>query len=71
MRVLLVFPFRASPTYAPLGVADLPVPREAGQRVDVPAAIAEPDCTIWVAGGWRAEVGTLGAWVLRRSGAGR
>ena len=56
---------------APLEIADLPVPREPHKRVDGPVAIAEPDCTIWVAEGWRAEVGALGAWILRRTGAPR
>jgi N-methylhydantoinase A/oxoprolinase/acetone carboxylase beta subunit len=31
-----------------------------------PAVIAEPDCTIWVAPGWSADVGALGAFLLRR-----
>jgi hypothetical protein len=33
-----------------------------------PAVIAEPDCTVWVAEGWRADVDEGGAWILRRSG---
>lgn len=52
----------------PLEVGDLPVPGERDKRVDGPAVIAETDCTIWVADGWQAEVGALGAWVLRRRG---
>ncbi|TMM17475.1 MAG: hydantoinase/oxoprolinase family protein [Actinobacteria bacterium] len=31
-----------------------------------PCVLAEPDCTLWVPGGWRAEVGGDGAWVLKR-----
>jgi N-methylhydantoinase A/oxoprolinase/acetone carboxylase beta subunit len=30
-----------------------------------PAVVAEADCTVWVPEGWRAEVGPLGAWILR------
>ncbi|MFP5256329.1 MAG: hydantoinase/oxoprolinase family protein [Acidimicrobiia bacterium] len=33
-----------------------------------PTTIVEPDCTIWVPEGWRAEPGAGGALVLRRSG---
>jgi N-methylhydantoinase A/oxoprolinase/acetone carboxylase beta subunit len=32
-----------------------------------PAVIAEPDCTVWVAGGWVADVHRSGSWILRRS----
>ena len=32
-----------------------------------PRVIAEPDCTVWVAEGWRADVDEGGAWILRRS----
>ena len=46
---------------------DLPAPvRLPGGPVAGPAVIAEPDCTIWVADGWRAEAGARGALVLRR-----
>jgi N-methylhydantoinase A/oxoprolinase/acetone carboxylase beta subunit len=31
-----------------------------------PCVLAEPDCTLWVPEGWRAEVGGDGAWVLKR-----
>jgi N-methylhydantoinase A/oxoprolinase/acetone carboxylase beta subunit len=31
-----------------------------------PCVLAEPDCTVWVPDGWRAEVGAEGAWVLKR-----
>jgi N-methylhydantoinase A/oxoprolinase/acetone carboxylase beta subunit len=50
-----------------LGGDDLPAPvRLPGGPVAGPAVIAEPDCTIWVADGWRAEAGARGALVLRR-----
>lgn len=49
---------------APLAVSDLPVvPREAAVG---PAVIAEADCTVHVAAGWRADPGPLGALVLTR-----
>jgi N-methylhydantoinase A/oxoprolinase/acetone carboxylase beta subunit len=51
---------------APLRLADLPVVER--QPAVGPAVIAEPDCTIVVADGWRAEVGEAGALVLRRGG---
>jgi N-methylhydantoinase A/oxoprolinase/acetone carboxylase beta subunit len=31
-----------------------------------PCVLAEPDCTLWVPEGWRADVGGDGAWVLKR-----
>jgi N-methylhydantoinase A/oxoprolinase/acetone carboxylase beta subunit len=31
-----------------------------------PAVVTEPDCTIWVPGGWSAELGAAGAYVLQR-----
>ncbi len=46
---------------------DLPAPARLPRGPDSgPAVIAEPDCTIWVADGWRAEAGAAGALVLRR-----
>ena len=50
---------------APVDVADLPVAERAA--ADGPAVIAEPDCTIWVPAGWRAEPGAAGALVLTRA----
>ena len=49
---------------APLAVTDLP-------DVERPSLVGpvtgqEPDCTIWVPVGWRAEPGEAGALVLRR-----
>jgi N-methylhydantoinase A/oxoprolinase/acetone carboxylase beta subunit len=32
-----------------------------------PAVLAEPDCTIWVAPGWRADVHAAGSWLLTRA----
>jgi N-methylhydantoinase A/oxoprolinase/acetone carboxylase beta subunit len=49
---------------SPIDVAMLPdVVRESATG---PVAIAESDCTVWVADGWRAEPGAAGALVLRR-----
>ena len=31
-----------------------------------PVVVAEPDCTIWVPAGWRADLGVAGALVLTR-----
>jgi N-methylhydantoinase A/oxoprolinase/acetone carboxylase beta subunit len=36
--------------------------------VDGPAVLAEPDCTIWVASGWRARGHPSGSWLLTRAG---
>lgn len=51
-----------------LDLVDLPVPehRAAFEAVEGPRVIAEPDCTIWLADGWRAELGAAGALVLQR-----
>ena len=51
---------------SPVALADLPDPGGRTGRVQGPAVIAEPDCTIWVADGWAATVGGGGAWVLTR-----
>lgn len=50
---------------APLDVTDLPAP-PARSAVVGPTVVAEPDCTIWVADGWRADPGPVGALVLTR-----
>ena len=50
---------------APLTLADLPTP--AREVLTGPHVAVEPDCTVYVPGGWRAEPGPLGAWLLRRS----
>jgi len=60
---------RARATRPPaLVLDDLPVPdhRATFDPVDGPRVIAEPDCTIWLAEGWRAQPGAAGALVLRR-----
>ena len=36
-----------------------------------PEVVAEPDCTVWIAPGWRAEAGPLGAWLLTHDRASR
>lgn len=53
---------------APVGLDDLPAPARRGATG--PAVLAEPDCTIWVPEGWRAEPGVAGALVLRRTDGG-
>jgi N-methylhydantoinase A/oxoprolinase/acetone carboxylase beta subunit len=49
---------------SPVSMADLPTQERTG--VVGPAVIAEPDCTIWVADGWRADPHPSGALVLAR-----
>jgi N-methylhydantoinase A/oxoprolinase/acetone carboxylase beta subunit len=49
---------------APLSPSDLPP--VARSRVVGPEVVAEPDCTVWLPDGWRAEPGPLGAWMLTR-----
>lgn len=51
---------------APLEVTDLPPPAER-QAATGPTVVSEPDCTIWVAEGWRAQPGPLGALLLTRT----
>lgn len=51
---------------AGLDLTDVPAPARAGAVG--PTAIAEPDCTIWLPEGWRAEPGEAGALVLQREG---
>ncbi|HZQ79702.1 MAG TPA: hydantoinase B/oxoprolinase family protein [Acidimicrobiia bacterium] len=41
-----------------------PLPREPRRG---PAVASEPDCTVWIPGGWVAEPGPLGAWILTRA----
>jgi N-methylhydantoinase A/oxoprolinase/acetone carboxylase beta subunit len=62
-----VVALRATATLdAPVDVADLPAPARRGGAG--PLTIVEPDCTIWVPPGWRADEGEAGALVLRRTG---
>ena len=49
---------------SPVALADLP--SLARDSAVGPAVIAEPDCTIWVPDGWRAEPGVAGSLVLTR-----
>jgi N-methylhydantoinase A/oxoprolinase/acetone carboxylase beta subunit len=50
----------------PVDVTALPVPKR--EPVLGPAVVSEPDCTVYVPAGWRAEVeGEVGAWILRRT----
>ncbi len=51
---------------APVALADLPAPPRPSAVGR--AVIAEPDCTIWVPEGWRADPGAAGALVLTRVG---
>jgi N-methylhydantoinase A/oxoprolinase/acetone carboxylase beta subunit len=49
---------------APLRPDELPAVER--RAVRGPEVVAEPDCTVWIPDGWRADPGPLGAWVLRR-----
>lgn len=51
-----------------VAVDDLPEPERIDAQVVGPEAIAESDCTVWVAAGWTASPGAGGALVLRRGG---
>ena len=51
---------------APLEVTDLPPPAQR-QAATGPTVVSEPDCTIWVPEGWRAEPGPVGALLLTRT----
>jgi N-methylhydantoinase A/oxoprolinase/acetone carboxylase beta subunit len=63
-----VVAIRASARWpSPVDISALPAPERAG-RVTGPALIAEADCTIWVAAGWRAEAHPAGSWLLTRGG---
>ena len=50
---------------SPLQLDDLP-PVDRRSAVG-PAVVAEPDCTVWIPPGWRAEVGAASALVLRHT----
>jgi N-methylhydantoinase A/oxoprolinase/acetone carboxylase beta subunit len=52
---------------SPVDTAELAAPTRRGP-VRGPAVIAEADCTVWVAPGWRATVHPAGAWILERGG---
>ena len=58
---------RASARLAPVvDASSLGSPRDRATAVVGPAVLAEPDCTVWVADGWRADVHPSGSWVLTR-----
>jgi N-methylhydantoinase A/oxoprolinase/acetone carboxylase beta subunit len=67
-----VIALRAVATRPPSVAADdLPdPPARLDGEVRGPAAVAEADCTIWVAEGWVARPGAAGALLLRRAGEG-
>ena len=48
-----------------LSMEDLPAAGERRASVG-PCVLAEPDCTVWVPEGWRADVTDDGSWVLHR-----
>ena len=50
---------------APLDLSDLPDPGGRDPAAG-PAVIPEPDCTLWIPPGWRADVHESGAWVVTR-----
>jgi N-methylhydantoinase A len=50
---------------APLAVDDLPAPERAPVRG--PMVVGEPECTVWIPAGWRADPGPSGAWVVVRA----
>jgi N-methylhydantoinase A/oxoprolinase/acetone carboxylase beta subunit len=66
-----VVALRASARLAPtVDAATLPAPAGRSAAVVVgPVALAEPDCTVWVADGWRADLHASGSWLLTRDGA--
>ena len=45
-------------------------PRRSATTVRGPAVVSETDCTVYVPAGWRADVGPLGTWILRRPSGG-
>jgi N-methylhydantoinase A/oxoprolinase/acetone carboxylase beta subunit len=63
-----VVAIRASARWpSPVDINALPVPDRTGP-VQGPAVIAEPDCTIWVAAGWRAVAHSAGSWLMTKAG---
>jgi N-methylhydantoinase A/oxoprolinase/acetone carboxylase beta subunit len=61
-----VIALRASARWpSPVDIHGLPAVERKGP-VTGPAAIAEPDCTIWVPPGWTAMTDPSGSWLLRR-----
>jgi N-methylhydantoinase A/oxoprolinase/acetone carboxylase beta subunit len=67
-RAVEVVAIRASARWvSPVDIGTLPVPDRSGP-ITGPAAIAEADCTIWVAPGWCATAHPVGSWLLTRVG---
>jgi N-methylhydantoinase A/oxoprolinase/acetone carboxylase beta subunit len=62
-----VVAIRATARVAPPPLAFGPV-APVRRPVRGPAAVAEPDCAVWVPAGWSATVHDSGAWVLTRDG---
>jgi N-methylhydantoinase A/oxoprolinase/acetone carboxylase beta subunit len=63
-----VVALRASARWAsPVDITGLALPDRKGP-ISGPCVIAEPDCTVWVAPGWQAEVHPSGSWLLTRAG---
>jgi N-methylhydantoinase A/oxoprolinase/acetone carboxylase beta subunit len=63
-----VVAIRASARWAsPVDINALPLPDRRGP-VPGPAVIAETDCTIWVAPGWRAVADPAGSWLMTKAG---
>jgi N-methylhydantoinase A/oxoprolinase/acetone carboxylase beta subunit len=63
-----VVAIRASARWpSPVDINALSVPDRRGP-VRGPAVIAEADCTIWVAPGWRAVADPAGSWLITRAG---
>ena len=61
-----VVALRARAWTAPrLAIGDLP-PISTRRPATGPRTVAEPDCTVWVPDGWRAEVADDGSWVITR-----
>jgi N-methylhydantoinase A/oxoprolinase/acetone carboxylase beta subunit len=48
-----------------VAIEDLPPP-PARRSASGPCVLTEPDCTVWVPDGWRADVAPDGSWVLHR-----
>jgi N-methylhydantoinase A/oxoprolinase/acetone carboxylase beta subunit len=66
---LEVVAVRASASLPTPGVSPLDLPLVERAGASGPAVLAEPDCTIWVPGGWTARPGAAGALVLERDDA--
>jgi N-methylhydantoinase A/oxoprolinase/acetone carboxylase beta subunit len=61
-----VVALRASARWpSPVEISSLPDPDRKGPVVG-PVAIAEGDCTVWVAAGWQAQAAASGSWLLTR-----